>query len=135
MPYHELFAGLMVLLYTHGDPAIESELVLNPKVGEDVRWNKRRSLDDPLTANERVVYAFYRNARSYLWTKYLAGADVKDYAFLMQVFINAAEKHLRLRIARGELSMVSFKRRAPLLNREFVEIFDQEYQETIEAGR
>jgi hypothetical protein len=129
LPYHELFAGMTVLLATDGNPTAESDIVA--RTGKPhwrtFRWDQRTPIDNVVRVGKGYVYRFFEGARCYLWDNYFKNARPQDYARLMETFIRASELHLERRVARGELKMKSYARRAPLLNREFIEIFSHLY--------
>jgi hypothetical protein len=130
--YSELFAGLNVLLFTNGDPQAEANMFAAsagapPSVARLFRWDIRVPMGGGVDTGNTEIYEFFRTARSSLWRNYLAGASRKEIAFVMRVFIRARERHINLRIDRGELKLQTWTRRAPRLNQEFIDIFDEEY--------
>lgn len=132
-PYHETFASLNVVLFNGGDPTAEMYLSLDtgsaPKKADQYRWDMYVPMNEKVPAKKYYQYRFFRAAKHQIWKKHLANAKRKDYANLMIAFIRATERHLVMRMERGELEMktVKWTRRAPQLNREFAELFDLEY--------
>lgn len=137
-PYHETFGSLNVLFFNGGDPTAEMSLSLDtgaaPKKAHGYRWDIPLPISREVKAAKGYNYVFFRAAKYQIWKKHLQHLKQrKDYTKVMVAFIRATDAHVKMRIARGELKMQTRKwtRRAPQINQEFVEIFNQEMEKPL----
>ena len=71
-------------------------------------------------------YTLLDPARFVIWNNYVANTPREQYGLILEAFIRASEKHLELRLKRGETTATFDSINASEFNHEFLEIFRDE---------